>query len=111
VLVVFSFIIVGIIVHFLKQMDILKIYTLNMLLPNAFGGTCPITPDSPTAGSSVAVNRPPEPTVTTQACTDIAGTTSYWKWKHCTGGGKSSIRGFCYKVGTTGDPTTADSTV
>ena len=24
---------------------------------NAFGGTCPITPDSPTAGSSVAVNR------------------------------------------------------
>jgi hypothetical protein len=39
-------------------MDILKIYTLNMLL-HAFGGTCPITPDSPTAGSSVAVNRPP----------------------------------------------------
>ena len=26
--------------------------------PGAFGGTCPITPDSPTAGSSVAVNRP-----------------------------------------------------
>jgi hypothetical protein len=25
---------------------------------NAFGGTCPITPDSPKAGSSVAVNRP-----------------------------------------------------
>jgi hypothetical protein len=25
---------------------------------NAFGGSCPITPDSPTAGSSVAVNRP-----------------------------------------------------
>jgi hypothetical protein len=25
---------------------------------NTFGGTCPITPDSPTAGSSVAVNRP-----------------------------------------------------
>ena len=24
---------------------------------DAFGGTCPITPDSPTAGSSVAVNR------------------------------------------------------
>lgn len=24
---------------------------------NAFGGTCPITPDSPSAGSSVAVNR------------------------------------------------------
>jgi hypothetical protein len=41
---------------------------------DAFGGTCPITPDSPTAGSSVAVNRPPEPYVTTQACTDIAGT-------------------------------------
>ncbi len=25
---------------------------------NTFGGTCPITPDSPTAGSSVAVHRP-----------------------------------------------------
>ena len=25
---------------------------------DTFGGTCPITPDSPTAGSSVAVNRP-----------------------------------------------------
>jgi hypothetical protein len=25
---------------------------------NTFGGTCPISPDSPTAGSSVAVNRP-----------------------------------------------------
>jgi hypothetical protein len=29
---------------------------------DAFGGTCPITPDSPTAGSSVAVNRYVAPT-------------------------------------------------
>ena len=29
---------------------------------NTFGGTCPITPDSPTAGSSVAVNRYVAPT-------------------------------------------------
>ena len=36
-------------------------YTENIDFPysasDAFGGTCPITPDSPTAGSSVAVNR------------------------------------------------------
>jgi hypothetical protein len=80
--------------------------------PNAFGGTCPIYPDSPTAGSSVAVNRPPEPYVTTQACTDIAGTSVTGNGNIVgIGSGSPTIRGFCYKVGTTGDPTTADSTV
>jgi hypothetical protein len=79
---------------------------------NAFGGTCPITPDSPTAGSRVAVNRPPEPYVTTQACTDIAGTSVTGNGNIVgIGSGSPTIRGFCYKVGTTGDPTTADSTV
>jgi hypothetical protein len=79
---------------------------------NAFGGTCPITPDSPTAGSSVAVNRPPEPVVTTQSCTNIAGTSVTGNGNIIGIGGSSpTIRGFCYKVGTTGDPTTADSTV
>jgi hypothetical protein len=78
----------------------------------AFGGTCPISPDSPTAGSSVAVNRPPEPYVTTQDCTDIA-LTSVTGNGNIVGIGKSSPtkRGFCYKEGTTGDPTTEDSTV
>jgi len=79
---------------------------------NTFGGTCPITPDDPTAGSSVAVNRPPEPYVTTQACTDIAGT-SVTGNGNIVGIGNSTptTRGFCYKVGTTGDPTTSDSKV
>jgi len=79
---------------------------------NTFGGTCPITPDSPKAGSSVAVNRPPEPYVTTQACTDIAGT-SVTGNGNIVGIGNSTptTRGFCYKVGTTGDPTTSDSKV
>mgnify|MGYP000902874686 CR=1 FL=1 len=79
---------------------------------NTFGGTCPITPDSPSAGSSVAVNRPPEPYVTTQDCTNIAGTSVTGNGNIIGIGGSSpTIRGFCYKVGTTGDPTTADSTV
>jgi hypothetical protein len=79
---------------------------------DAFGGTCPITPDSPTAGSSVAVNRPPEPYVSTQACTNIAGTSVTGNGNIVgIGSGSPTIRGFCYKVGTTGDPTTADSTV
>jgi hypothetical protein len=80
---------------------------------NAFGGTCPITPDSPSAGSSVAVNRPQPvvaPTVTTQSATDIA-TTSFTGNGNITdtGGENCTRRGFCYKVGTSGDPTTSDS--
>jgi hypothetical protein len=79
---------------------------------NTFGGTCPITPDSPSADSYVAVNRPPEPYVTTQDCTNIA-LTSVTGNGNIVGIGESSPtkRGFCYKEGTTGDPTTSDSTV
>jgi len=78
----------------------------------AFGGTCPITPDSPKSGSSVAVNRPPEPAVTTQDCTNIESTTVTGNGNILgIGSGSPTIRGFCYKAGTTGDPTTADSTV
>jgi hypothetical protein len=51
-------------------------------------------------------------TVTTQACSSVAQTT-------CTGNGTVvtyvgdfvTRRGFCYKAGTSGDPTTSDSTV
>jgi hypothetical protein len=75
---------------------------------NTFGGTCPITPDSPTAGSSVAVNRPQPvvaPTVTTQSATDIA-TTSFTGNGNITdtGGENCTRRGFCYKVGTSWRP-------
>ena len=79
---------------------------------NTFGGTCPITPDSPTAGSSVAVNRllVIAPTVTTQSATDVA-TTSFTGNGNITdtGGANCTRRGFCYKAGTSGDPTTSDS--
>ncbi len=67
---------------------------------DTFGGTCPIIPDSPRAGTSVAVNRPPEPYVTTQSCTDIAGT-SVTGNGNIVGIGKASptTRGICYKEG------------
>jgi len=91
-------------------------YTENIYFKYAsiqtFGGTCPITPDSPTAGSSVAVNRllVVAPTVTTQSATDIA-TTSFTGNGNITdtGGENCTRRGFCYKIGTSGDPTTSDS--
>ena len=80
---------------------------------NAFGGTCPITPNSPTAGSSVAVNRPQPvvaPTVTTQSATNIATTSCTGNGNITdTGGENCTRRGFCYKVGTSGDPTVSDS--
>ena len=80
---------------------------------DAFGGTCPITPDSPTAGSSVAVNRyvePVAPTVTTQSATNIATTSCIGNGNITdTGGENCTRRGFCYKAGTSGDPTTSDS--
>jgi len=79
---------------------------------STFGGTCPIYPDSPTAGSSVAVNRPPEPAVTTQDCTNIALTSVTGNGNIVAiGNSTPTTRGFCYKAGTTGDPTTSDSTV
>ncbi len=78
----------------------------------AFGGTCPITPDSPTAGSRVAVNRllVVAPTVTTQSADQIATTSVRGNGNiTATGGENCTRRGFCYKVGTSGDPTTSDS--
>jgi len=77
---------------------------------SAFGGTCPIKPDSPTAGSSVAVNRSKEPTVTTQSATNVAQTS-------CTGNGNITAtgtanvtrRGFCYLEGESGTPTISDN--
>ncbi len=53
---------------------------------------------------------PSAPTVTTQAATDIA-TTSFTGNGNITdtGGENCTRRGFCYKVGTSGDPTTSDS--
>ncbi len=51
------------------------------------------------------------PTVTTQAVSDITttGCTGNGNITN-TGGENCTRRGFCYKVGTSGDPTTADST-
>jgi hypothetical protein len=50
------------------------------------------------------------PTVTTQSATDVA-TTSFTGNGNITdtGGENCTRRGFCYKVGTSGDPTTSDS--
>ena len=81
---------------------------------STFGGTCPITPDSPTAGSNVAVNRQQvvAPTVTTQSASNIAQTSCTGNGNiTATGGGNCDKRGICYKVGTSGDPTVADSKV
>ena len=50
------------------------------------------------------------PTVTTQAATSIEDTTATGNGNiTATGGANATRRGFCYKVGTSGDPTTADS--
>jgi hypothetical protein len=77
---------------------------------NAFGGTCPITPDSPTAGSSVAVNRPTVSIVTTSAATNIDKESFTGNGNITdTGGENCTRRGFCYIAGTSGDPTTSDS--
>ncbi|MCK9578815.1 hypothetical protein M0R01_05030, partial [bacterium] len=52
------------------------------------------------------------PTVTTQAATDVADTSCTGNGNITSnGGGVITEKGICYKVGTTGDPTTADSTV
>ena len=91
-------------------------YTENIYFPynstNTFGGTCPITPDIPTAGSSVAVNRLQvvAPTLTTQSATNIAQTSCTGNGNiTATGGANATRRGFCYKTGTSGDPTVSDS--
>ena len=50
------------------------------------------------------------PTVTTQAVTDILSTTATGNGNiTVTGGENATRRGFCYMVGDTGDPTTANS--
>jgi hypothetical protein len=51
------------------------------------------------------------PTVTTQAVSNIAKTTATGNGNiTATGGANCTRRGFCYKAGTSGDPTVADST-
>ena len=50
------------------------------------------------------------PTVTTQDATSVAQTTCTGNGNiTATGGANATRRGICYKVGTSGDPTTADS--
>jgi hypothetical protein len=52
-----------------------------------------------------------EPTITTQACSSVASTSVTGNGNITdTGGINCTRRGFCYKVGSSGDPTTADST-
>ncbi len=52
------------------------------------------------------------PTVTTQACTNVSDTSATGNGNITdTGGVNCTVRGFCYKAGTSGDPTTADSEV
>jgi len=63
-------------------------------------------------GTTVQLTTIGVPTVTTQACTSVAVTSATGNGNITnTGGSNATRRGFCYKVGTTGDPTTADSTV
>lgn len=51
------------------------------------------------------------PTVTTQSATNVAQTSCTGNGNiTATGGANATRRGFCYKVGTSGDPTVADST-
>ena len=51
------------------------------------------------------------PTVTTQAVSSVDKTTATGNGNiTATGGANCTRRGFCYKVGTSGDPTTSDST-
>ena len=53
---------------------------------------------------------PAAPTVTTQAASAVEVTTATGNGNiTATGGSNATRRGFCYKSGTTGDPTTADS--
>ena len=53
---------------------------------------------------------PDAPTVTTQSATNVAQTSCTGNGNiTATGGENCTRRGFCYKVGTSGDPTTSDS--
>ena len=69
---------------------------------------------SSTVGSepylSITYTTTVAPTVTTQAASDVAATSCTGNGNITnTGGENCTRRGFCYKVGTSGDPTTADS--
>jgi hypothetical protein len=63
-------------------------------------------------GSTVQITTPVGlPVITTQAASAIAGTSCTGNGTIVsTGGANATRRGFCYMIGTTGDPTTADST-
>jgi len=66
----------------------------------AYGTTVQVTTDS------VA------PTLTTEDCTVVVQTSCTGNGTIVTtGGANPTRRGFCYKTGTTGDPTTSDSVV
>jgi hypothetical protein len=62
-------------------------------------------------GATIQVNTPAGlPVVTTQSCTNIAGTSALGNGTiTATGGANATRRGFCYIPGVTGDPTIADS--
>lgn len=66
--------------------------------------------DNGTNKPQLVVTIPTAPTVTTQNASSIT-TTSFTGNGNitATGGANATRRGFCYKVGTSGDPTTADS--
>ena len=52
------------------------------------------------------------PSVTTQACTNVTGSSALGNGTiTALGGENATTRGFCYMVGTSGDPTTANSKV
>jgi hypothetical protein len=58
----------------------------------------------------VIYTLPVAPTVTTQSATNISTTSCTGNGNIiATGGANCTRRGFCYKVGTSGDPTTSDS--
>ena len=62
-------------------------------------------------GATAQVNTPfTVPTVTTQAATDVTGISFTGNGNITATGENATRRGFCYKVGVSGDPTTADST-
>jgi len=64
------------------------------------------------AGAYATLTMANVPTVTTQDCDPVGSTTATGKGTiTATGDLNATRRGFCYKEGTSGDPTTADSTV
>jgi hypothetical protein len=61
---------------------------------------------------NIDLQEPVAPTVTTQAVSDKATTSGTGNGNiTATGGANATRRGFCYKAGDSGDPTTADSVV